>query len=113
MLGAAPTARSDVFALAGLFNFLRTANHPYAADEVADLVVGYRERRRPSPCLELPAAVGEVLQRALSPEPGDRPPDPALLAEQLSTASVSETAGAPRRDETTGWVRWIWRRWFD
>ncbi len=94
--GEAATPASDRYALGVVAFELLTGRRPFAADTPVTEAFGHlnadvpsAERLEPS----LPEGVDEVLQRALSKNPADRPGSSRELVAELRDAC--ETAGAP------------------
>ena len=94
--GEPATAASDRYALGVVAFELLTGRRPFAADTPVTEAFGHlnadvpsAERLEPS----LPEGVDEVLQRALSKDPADRPGSSRELVAELRDAC--DTAGAP------------------
>jgi serine/threonine protein kinase len=85
--GAEPTTASDVYGLASTLYELvagRAAFRQYAGESPASVVVRVLSSRvLPIFAPHVPFAISDLLTWALSPDPADRPPSPAWIAEEL------------------------------
>lgn len=94
----APTPASDVYGLAStLYELIagRAAFRAYAGESAATVVV--RLLSNPVPPIvapEVPLELSDLLTWALNPDPAQRPPGPAWLAEEL--ARIEQHQGWPR-----------------
>jgi serine/threonine protein kinase len=86
--GAAPTARSDIFALGAVF-FELLANEPAFpgkdVNEVGQRILAGKLRAPSELRPEIPFELDAMVLRCLSPEPADRYPSAASFAEEVAT----------------------------
>ncbi len=96
--GAVPTRASDVYGLAStLYELIagRAAFRAYVGESPASLVVRVLSSTvAPIAQRDVPLEISDLLTWALSPEPADRPPSPAWIAEELGR--IERRQGWPR-----------------
>jgi serine/threonine protein kinase len=92
--GAPPTPASDVYGLGSTLYELvagRTAFDSYAGESPAAVMA--RMLRHPAPPIlapDVPLEISDLLTWALHPDPAQRPPGPAWLAEELARLQVRQ-----------------------
>jgi serine/threonine protein kinase len=102
--GGTPTAASDVYGLASTLYELvagRAAFRAYVGESPANVIV--RVLSNPVPPIiapNVPLEISDLLTWALSPDPTNRPPTPAWLAEELGR--IERRQGWPRTRMSVG-----------
>lgn len=85
--GEQPTVRSDVYGLGSTLYELvagRAAFRAYAGESAATVIVRVLSgRAKPVFAPDVPLELSDLITWAMAPVPGDRPPSPAWLAEEL------------------------------
>lgn len=96
--GADPSPASDVYGLASTLYELaagRAAFHAYVGESPASVIVRVlSSRAAPIVAPDVPLELTDLLSWAMSPDPAQRPPTPAFLAEELGR--VERHQGWPR-----------------
>lgn len=82
--GARGTTRSDVFSAAVVLHEAATGVQPFRTGNAAESVARLRNGDAPPLPEELPVALRDTLQRALSPDPSDRPADAREMLEAIT-----------------------------
>ena len=94
------SARTDVYALGGLLYFLLSGSQPFAADQLATLLVQILGADPESPAARnpaVPAPLAELALRALAKRQEDRPPSAAAFAAALRAAGPAAPAARSGR----------------
>src|SRR3954447_8523202 len=96
--GAEPSPASDVYGLASTMYELaagRTAFRAYVGESPASVIVRVlSSRAKPVVAPQVPLELTDLISWAMSPEPDQRPPSPAWLAEELG--HIENRQGWPR-----------------
>ena len=103
--------RADIYAWGVVAYELLTGQHPFAARTSAQSMVAAHLSEAAPPVLaravDVPAALADLVGRALEKDPADRPPNAGELVRLLNDIAVSGTRPAPaRRGSATAWRRW-------
>jgi hypothetical protein len=96
-----PSEASDVYTLGGTLYFLLSGVAPHAGRERAD-GDGTLDAAPPPLPARVPPRLREIVARALSPRPEDRPPSAGTLADELRRYQALEPTWHDRR---SGWRR--------
>jgi len=96
--------RADIYALGCTLYHLLAGQVPFPGGSAADKVIAHLHRHPPSlskTCPDVPVGLGQVVQRMMSKEPGQRYQTPTEVADALLpfclASSVPTTAPGPRR----------------
>jgi hypothetical protein len=103
--GGAVDARVDVYALGCLLFKLLTGAVPFPRDDDAARLYAHLNDPPPAPSLhatEVPAALDEVVERAMSKRPDDRYPSAGDLGRAARAALAGERPALPERTVATG-----------
>src|SRR3954447_1132363 len=103
--GGRVDARTDVYALGGVLNFMLTGRPPYERDSDEAKVYAHLVEPPPRPSAlrpELPRELDAVLQRAMAKDVGDRHLSAGDLGRAARAALNSERAPADERTVATG-----------
>jgi serine/threonine protein kinase len=102
--GAEPSPASDVYGLASTLYELaagRAAFRAYVGESPASVIVRVlSSRAKPVVAPQVPLEMTDLISWAMSPEPSQRPPSPAWLAEELG--HIENRQGWPRTRFVTG-----------
>jgi len=88
--GARGSTRSDVFSAAVVIHEAATGVQPFRREQAVESIAALRTGGAPPLPDTLPEGLRDALQRALSPDPGDRPLDASAMLEQIRSGT-----GAP------------------
>lgn len=104
VLGGEPSPASDIYALAATMHALISGESPFARDTDTTIYpMLHRITNDPPPRLaghDVPAAVADVVVRAMSKNPADRPPSSSAFAEELRSAA-RQAGSVPATNDAT------------
>jgi serine/threonine-protein kinase len=92
--GERADARSDVFALGAVTFFMLTGSPPFKGDSLADVL--YAHIHEPAPSIAtlrgetIPAAVEQIVERALAKDPSDRFRDAAEFGSAIERSGLAD-----------------------
>ncbi len=96
--GLRVTAAADQYALGVMLYQLVTGEKPFAARSTAEIVLAILRNEYPDPrerCAAVDDGLAAIINRAMSPEPGDRFPDMAAFIAALDAWHTPDPEGTP------------------